>query len=126
MHEADRPLSPHLSVYGWRITNTLSILHRATGLVLTLTAIGLAWWLLAVASGGERYEDAAALLRSGWMKLPLTAAAFCFFYHLANGIRHLVWDFGFGFDRRQIRLSGWTVVVFAVAATVIYASIAII
>jgi len=44
----------------------------------------------------------------------------------SNGIRHIVWDFGFGFDRRQIRLSGWTVVVFAVAATVIYASIAII
>jgi succinate dehydrogenase / fumarate reductase cytochrome b subunit len=122
----DRPLSPHLSVYGWRITNTLSILHRATGLVLTLGVIGLAWWLLAAAEGGERYADATAFLASGWMKLPLFGVVFCFFYHLANGIRHLSWDMGYGFDRRQIRLSGWAVVAIAVAATLIYGSIAII
>lgn len=124
--DADRPMSPHLTVYGWRITNTLSILHRATGLVLTLAAAGLAWWLLAAAGGSERYEDARTLLGSGWMKLPLTVVAFCFFFHLANGIRHLVWDFGFGFDRRQIRSSGWTVVAIAAAAAVVYAFVAII
>jgi succinate dehydrogenase / fumarate reductase cytochrome b subunit len=122
----DRPLSPHISVYGWRITNTLSILHRGTGLVLTLALIGLAWWLLRLAGGPESHADAARLLGSGWMKLPLLAVAFSFFYHLANGIRHLSWDFGYGFDRRQIRVSGWAVVAIAAAATLIYAAIAII
>ena len=122
----DRPLSPHLSVYGWRITNTLSIVHRATGLVLTLGAIVLAWWLLAAAGGPQSHEDATAFLASGWMKLPLFAVAFCFFYHLANGIRHLSWDLGYGFERRQTRVSGWVVVAIAAAATVIYGSIAII
>ncbi|HEX6997073.1 MAG TPA: succinate dehydrogenase, cytochrome b556 subunit [Gammaproteobacteria bacterium] len=122
----DRPLSPHLSVYGWRITNTLSILHRATGLVLTVAAIGLAWWLLAVAGGPDRHAEATRLLGSGLMKLPLVVVAFCFFYHLANGIRHLSWDFGYGFDRKQIRASGWAVVAIAVAATLIYAAVAII
>ena len=122
----DRPLSPHLSVYGWRITNTLSILHRGTGLVLTLGAIGLAWWLLAAAGGRESYDEATAFLASGWMKLPLLGLAFCFFYHLANGIRHLSWDLGYGFERRQIRMTGWIVVAIAAAATLIYGSIAII
>jgi succinate dehydrogenase / fumarate reductase cytochrome b subunit len=122
----DRPLSPHMSVYGWRITNTLSILHRATGLALTLGAVGLAWWLLATAGGRESHDEATAFLASGWMKLPLFAVAFCFFYHLANGIRHLSWDLGYGFDRRQIRLSGWAVVAIAVTATLIYGLIAII
>lgn len=122
----ERPLSPHLSAYGWYITNTLSILHRGTGLVLTIAAIGLAWWLLAVAGGPEGHAAATGLLASPWMKLPLLAVAFCFFYHLANGIRHLIWDFGYGFDRRQIRLSGWTVVAIAIAATLIYAAVAII
>lgn len=122
----ERPLSPHLSAYGWYITNTLSILHRATGLVLTIAAIGLAWWLLAVAGGPERHAAATGLLGSAWMKLPLLVVAFCFFYHLSNGIRHLVWDFGYGFDRRQIRRSGWTVVAVAVAATLIYGAVAII
>ena len=122
----DRPLSPHLSVYGWRITNTLSILHRLTGLVLTLAAIGLAWWLLAVAGGPDRHADATRLLGSGLMKLVLVAVVFCFFYHLANGIRHLAWDFGYGFDRKQIRVTGWTVVAFAVVATLVYTAVAII
>ena len=122
----DRPLSPHISVYGWRITNTLSILHRGAGLVLTLALIGFAWWLLRLAGGPESHAEATRLLGSGWMKLPLLGVAFCFFYHLANGIRHLSWDFGYGFDRRQIRLSGWTVVAIAAAATLIYAAVAII
>jgi len=122
----DRPLSPHLSVYGWRITNTLSILHRLTGLVLTAAAIGLAWWLLAVAGGPERHAEAARLLGSGLMKLVLVAVVFCFFYHLANGIRHLAWDFGYGFDRKQIRVTGWAVVAIAAAATLIYTAVAII
>ncbi len=122
----DRPLSPHMSVYGWRITNTLSVLHRATGCVLTLAAFGLAWWLSQVASGAQSHADATALLASGWLKLPLLGIAFCFFYHLANGIRHLSWDMGYGFDRRQIRISGWTVVAVAAAATLIYGAIAII
>ncbi|SRR5690606_17261820 len=122
----DRPLSPHLSVYGWRITNTLSILHRLCGLVLTVAAIGLAWWLLAVAGGPERHAEATSFLGSGLMKLPLIAVAFCFFYHLANGIRHLAWDFGYGFDRKQIRVTGWTVVAIAVVATLVYTAVAII
>lgn len=126
MAKVDRPLSPHFTVYGWRITNTLSILHRLSGLILTLAAIGLAWWLLAAAGGPERYDEARAILGSGWAKLPLILIVFAFFYHFANGIRHLVWDFGFGFERRQTRISGWTVVAVSTAAALIYTLVAII
>lgn len=126
MDKVERPLSPHLGVYGWRITNTLSILHRATGLALSLGAIVLAWWLLAIAGGPEAYERAQIVLGSGWFKLPLMAFAFCFFYHLANGIRHLAWDFGLGFERSQIRTTGWIVVAVAAVCALLYASLVII
>lgn len=126
MDRVERPLSPHMQVYGWRITNTLSILHRATGLMLSLGALFLAWWLFAVASGDAAYRDAQSVIGSGWFKLPLLAWSFCFFYHLANGVRHLFWDVGVGFDRAQIRASGWAVVAFSAAATLLYALIAII
>lgn len=121
MDKANRPLSPHLQVYGWYITNTLSILHRMTGLVLTLAAVTLAAWLLAVASGSAGYERAYALFASVPVRLLFVVVGFCFFYHLANGIRHLLWDAGYGFDRDQIRISGWTVVAFAALATLIFA-----
>jgi succinate dehydrogenase / fumarate reductase, cytochrome b subunit len=126
MDRVERPLSPHWQVYGWHITNTLSILHRATGLLLSLGALVLAWWLFAAASGAEAYRDAQAVVGSGWFKLPLIAWTFCFFYHLANGIRHLFWDVGACFDRARIRASGWAVVAFAVVASFLYALIAII
>lgn len=126
MAKVDRPLSPHFTIYGWRITNTLSILHRASGVILTLAAIGFAWWLLAAAGGPERYAGARALLTTGWAKLALILVVFAFFYHLGNGIRHLVWDFGFGFERQQTRISGWAVVAVSAAAALLYSLLVII
>jgi succinate dehydrogenase / fumarate reductase cytochrome b subunit len=125
MDRVERPVSPHM-VYGWRITNTLSILHRLTGVALSVGAFALAYWLLGAASGAEAYGDAQTVFGSGWFKLPLIGWAFCFFFHLANGIRHLVWDSGAGFERSQIRGSGWAVVAVSVAATLLYALLAII
>jgi succinate dehydrogenase / fumarate reductase cytochrome b subunit len=107
-------------VYGWRITNTLSILHRFTGLVLALGLITLVWWLMSVAGGAVSYERALAAMSGGWFKLLFTVFAFCFFYHLANGIRHLCWDTGRGFSRAQTRRSGWSVVVVSIVATLFY------
>jgi len=121
-----RPLSPHLQVYRWGITNTLSILHRATGVFLSLGTLILSCWLIAIATGEEAFTGVMALYGSPLFKLPLAAFAFCFFYHLANGIRHLVWDSGRGFGHAQIRGGGIAVVVFACVATVIYAVIGLV
>jgi len=120
MDRVERPLSPHLQVYRPQITSVLSILHRATGVALSLGLIVLVYWLLRLASGPAAYAQTQALLGSGLLKLCYAGWAFCFFYHLGNGIRHLVWDLGLGFENNQISLGGWIVVVFATAATSVF------
>jgi succinate dehydrogenase / fumarate reductase cytochrome b subunit len=126
MDGLERPLSPHLGIYRFQITATLSILHRATGVALTLGALVFAAWLVSVASGPEAYASAQQVFGAAWFKLALIAWSFCFFYHLANGVRHLVWDVGVGFEPGQIRAGGWAAVVVAVAATLIFSWLAII
>ena len=126
MDRVDRPLSPFW-VYRWQITNTLSILHRVTGIALSVGLFVLVAWLVAAASGPSAYAAVAdRVFATGWFKLPLIAWSFCFFYHLANGIRHLVWDTGAAFEPTQIRVGGWIVVVASVAATLVFTLWAII
>jgi succinate dehydrogenase / fumarate reductase, cytochrome b subunit len=110
----ERPLSPHLSVYRFRYTLTTSILNRATGLALSVALLPLAWWLMAVAGGKASYERALPLLSSGVCRLIYAAALFAFFYHLVAGIRHLVWDTGYGLERTQSQRSAWIVVIASV------------
>ena len=121
----ERPLSPHLQVHRLQITSALSILHRMTGLALSAGALVLAYWLIALAGGPVAYDQAATILNAGWLKLCYVAWSFCFFFHLANGIRHLVWDLGLGFEPGQIRASGWTVLVVATVATTAFSLAAI-
>jgi succinate dehydrogenase / fumarate reductase cytochrome b subunit len=120
-----RPLSPFL-IYRWGVTNTLSILHRITGVLLALGLFFLALWLLALASGPEAYAGIVGFYDGAWFSVLLAGWAFCFFYHLANGIRHLIWDAGYGFERGQVRLGGIAVVVFAIVATGFYIASAIV
>lgn len=119
--EVERPLSPHLQVYRLQITSVLSILHRGTGLALSAGLLVLIYWLLSLAGGPAAYADAQAFLGSLWLKLCYSGWAFCFFYHLANGIRHLAWDLGYGFEPSQIAMTGWIVVAFAAATTLLFA-----
>jgi len=120
MPERDRPLSPHLSVYRWEISNTLSIIHRMTGVFLSIGAIVLVVWLVAAASGSRSYELLIGIFRGPIGSLLMLGWSYCFFYHLANGIRHLVWDVGYGFDRQTARMSGWGVVLISVIFTVAF------
>lgn len=112
-----RPLSPHLQVYRWQITMLMSILHRASGVVLSFGAFGLAWWLLAVAQGGDAYAQAGALLASPLGLLALAVFCLALVYHLLNGIRHLLWDAGWGFEIPELYRSGYTVAVLTVVLT---------
>ena len=109
MTQRERPLSPHLQVYRWQITMTMSILHRATGIALVVGAFALAWWLLAVAAGGDAYASAAACLASPLGKIVLFGFSLSLVYHLLNGIRHLLWDSGWGFEIPEVYRSGYTV-----------------
>ena len=125
MDGVQRPLSPHIQVYRWQITMWLSSLHRITGALLSLGAVVLAIWLIALASGPDAFASVQQIVGSAWFKAPLVGWAFCFFFHLSNGVRHLFWDIGAGFDRASIRASGWAVVVVAVLATVLFSALAI-
>ena len=117
MPSRERPLSPHLQVYRWQITMTMSILHRVTGCVITVGAFALAWWLMAVAAGGDTYRDAAECLASPLGMIALAGFSLALVYHLLNGIRHLLWDAGWGFDIPDVYRSGWAVAVLTVVFT---------
>jgi succinate dehydrogenase / fumarate reductase cytochrome b subunit len=112
-----RPVSPHLTVYRFMYTMSLSILHRMTGLAATVAFLAFVWWLMALASGAESYSRAMRLLDAPLVKLLLAGFAFSFVYHFCNGIRHLIWDTGRGLERVQARRSGAMVVVSALVLT---------
>lgn len=103
-----RPLSPFLH-YRWQYSNTTSILHRVTGVLLSLGFFLLVYWLAAAAAGPERYAAATRFLGSWLVQLVLLGTALSFAYHLLNGIRHLYFDAGHGFERPAARKSAWAV-----------------
>lgn len=121
-----RPLSPFMigPYYRPQLTSMLSILHRATGVFLALLAFGLVYWLSAVAGGFERYDAAMVVLGSIPGKLVLLAGLACLFYHLLNGIRHLLWDIGWGFELPRMQATGWAVVVLSLTFTAVFAWLA--
>ncbi len=112
-----RPLSPHLGVYKFMYTMSLSILHRITGVAATFGFLVFVWWLMALASGHDAYASAMRLADSPLVKLLLAGFTFAFVYHFCNGIRHLVWDTGRGLERAQARRSGALVIVAALLIT---------
>lgn len=114
---ADRPMSPHLQIWRWHITMLTSILHRVTGVGLYLGALILAVWAISLASGPEAYEGFKALMGSLLGKLVLFGMTLSIFYHLGNGIRHLIWDLGHGLDIKSANSSAWSVFGFTIAAT---------
>lgn len=117
MANRERPLSPHLQVYRWQITMTMSILHRASGIALVVGAFALVWWLLAVAAGGDAYTSAAACLASPFGKFVLFCFSLALVFHLLNGVRHMLWDIGWGFEIPEVYRSGYTVAGLTVVLT---------
>ena len=119
MISSQRPLSPHLQVYRPQITTTLSILHRLTGIALALGTLLLTWWLVALASGPEAFAGVQGFIGSFLGRLLLLGWSVALFYHLCNGIRHLAWDVGYGFEIVTTTRSGWTVVIATAVLTLI-------
>jgi succinate dehydrogenase / fumarate reductase, cytochrome b subunit len=107
----ERPLSPFMfpTWYRFQITSLLSIVHRLTGIMLAVGSILLAWWLVAVAAGGDVFAATHAFLASPIGVLLLFGWSVAFFYHLCSGIRHLAWDAGYGFEIRSAYRSGYAV-----------------
>jgi len=114
-----RPLSPHLQIYRWQLTSVLSILHRASGIALSLGTILLVWWLGAASDGPEPYAGVQRFLGSWLGLLLLFGWSAALFYHLCNGIRHLWWDTGNGYELKTTYTTGWIVVAATAVLTVI-------
>lgn len=119
MAASNRPLSPHLQIYRPQMTSVLSILHRITGVGLGLGAILLVYWVVSTAAGPDRFAAAQALMGSWFGTLILFGFSVALFFHLANGVRHLFWDAGYGFELRSAYASGMAVLVLTVALTAI-------
>ena len=119
MAEDDRPLSPHLQIYRPQVTSILSITHRLTGVVLAMAAVLLTYWLASAAYGPESFERAQALMESWFGRLVMFGFTFSLFYHLLNGVRHLGWDIGWGFELVTVRITGVLVLLSSFALTVL-------
>jgi succinate dehydrogenase / fumarate reductase cytochrome b subunit len=117
----ERPLSPFMFPiwYRFQLNSVSSILHRFTGVGLAIGSILLAWWLVAVAAGGELFATTHAVIVSTIGIVLLFLWSVAFFYHLCNGIRHLLWDAGYGFEIPQANRSSYTVLVATVLLTVL-------
>jgi succinate dehydrogenase / fumarate reductase cytochrome b subunit len=118
MAQPERPLSPFMQ-YRWQYTNTLSILHRITGILLSVCFFVLVYWLAAAAAGLESYAAALVTIGSLPVRLLLLGGLFSFSYHLLNGIRHLFWDAGYGFELPIARKSGWAASIGALVLTAV-------
>jgi succinate dehydrogenase / fumarate reductase, cytochrome b subunit len=110
-----RPTSPHWQIYRWQIGNSLSILHRITGALLALGLIALCYWWVALAGGEDSYAAAGNVFGNPLGLLALIGWTFAFWFHLLNGVRHLFWDAGRGFEKAQRHAGGW----FAVAGALL-------
>ena len=120
MSNSGRPLSPHISIYRWPITMTSSILHRMSGVAMSIGLIVLAAWLMNAAAGPDQYRQFQFVMGSIVGRVLLIGWSLAFFYHLANGIRHLVWDTGRGFEKQQANRSAWFVIISTFVLTGIF------
>ena len=119
MANTSRPLSPHLQIYRPQLTSVLSILHRMTGGALVIGTLLLVYWLTAAAAGPATFATAQDWIGSWLGVLVLLGWTWALFYHLCNGIRHLVWDAGYGFELETVTVSAWVTLAASVGLTVI-------
>lgn len=120
-----RPLSPHLSVYKGQISSVVSVMQRVTGGGLAVGLGFFVYWLGAAAYGPDAYANAQWFLTTWFGYLCLFGFSVCMYFHLCNGVRHLVWDIGWGFEIRQVNVGGITVLAGTVVLTAITWAVAL-
>ena len=118
LKQNERPLSPHLGIYRWQLTMTLSIVHRATGVALAVGTILVCALLIGLAAGPESFNAVRGFRASPFGIVLLIGWTWSLFFHLCNGIRHLMWDIGWGFEIPRAYATGWTVVTLSLLLTI--------
>ena len=119
MDTGGRPLSPHLQIYKFPLTAILSILHRITGVALAVGTLLLVWWLIAASIGPGYFNTVQAVIGSWIGRLCLFGWSFALFFHMCNGIRHLFWDMGKGYELPAAASLSWVVVIVSVVLTIL-------
>ena len=112
-----RPLSPHIQIYTPLINMVMSIFHRLTGAALYLGTLILAWWLIAAAVGPEYFKYVSGLLATWPGKVVLIGYTWAFLHHMLGGLRHFVWDLGYGFDLKTIDQLSWATIILSLILT---------
>ncbi len=112
-----RPLSPHLQVYTLPLTAVLSVMHRMAGAFLSLGAIAFTIWLVLASGDKETYDAFASVWNSWYAKILLYGWIAALYFHLANGVRHLFWDVGYGFELKTVDRSAIFVILFTIFMT---------
>ncbi len=116
---SSRPLSPHLQIYRPQLTSILSITHRGTGVFLSVGTLVLAYWLVSIAGGEESYIAARECLTTSISQILIGLWLFSFYFHLCNGIRHLFWDIGAGFELKTLYATGYAVIASSLLLTAV-------
>ena len=120
MNDLKNPLSPHLQIYRWHISSLLSITHRITGVINLLALILIFFWLLGLSFGENNYELFLLIINSFFGKFILIGFTWSMSFHILSGIRHLVWDLGYGFEIKTANISGIIVIISSLVLTIIF------
>ena len=120
MTDNQNPLSPHLQIYRWHISSLLSITHRISGVINLLALILIFFWLLGLSFGESNYELFLLIINSFFGKFILIGFTWSMIFHLLSGVRHLVWDLGYGFEIKTANISGIIVIICSLALTIIF------
>ena len=120
MNASNNPLSPHLQIYRWHISSLLSITHRIAGVINLLALILIFFWLVVLSLGESNYELFLLTINSFFGKSILIGFTWSMSFHLLGGIRHLVWDLGYGFEIKTANISGIIVIITSLVVTVIF------
>ena len=120
MNDSKNPLSPHLQIYRWHISSLLSITHRISGVINFLALILIFFWLIFLSLGENNYQSFLLIINSFIGKFILIGFTWSMSFHLLSGIRHLVWDLGYGFEIKTANITGIIVIIFSLALTIIF------
>ena len=120
MKENQNPLSPHLQIYRWHISSLLSITHRISGVINLVALILVFLWLFNLSLGENTYSSFLSIINSFTGKFILIGFTWSMAFHILSGIRHLVWDIGYGFEINTANISGIIVIISSLVLTVIF------
>jgi succinate dehydrogenase / fumarate reductase cytochrome b subunit len=120
MNDSKNPLSPHLQIYRWHISSLISITQRISSVINLLAIILIFFWLLVLSFGENNYEFFLLISNSFIGKFILIGFTWSMSFHLLSGIRHLVWDLGYGFEIKTANISGIIVIIFSLTLTIIF------